>query len=98
MGGEWRVEFASPEGMVQFAMFVAQDGPKLTGRTTNDAGEFPLTGTIDRDQFTIVWSFPDVDKLVEITFSGKVTGDTLSGTARLTGVGEGPLSGRRISE
>lgn len=95
IAGEWAVTFASPSGPQEFTMYVMQEGPRLTGRLTNDSGEFPLKGTFDGKSFNIVWSLPDKGKMLEITFTGTVEGDAMSGTAKLGTGGSGPLSGTR---
>jgi len=98
MAGEWEVTFASPQGPLDFTMYVMQQGPRLSGRLTNEFGEFPLRGTIDGAAFTITWTLPDAGRSVEVTFAGKVDGDTLSGTAKLGTRGSGPLSGMRTGQ
>src|SRR5476651_209352 len=87
VAGEWAVSFATPMGMMEFAMAVSQSGTKLTGHMTSDVGEFPLKGSVDGDQVTIDWTLNDNGKMVEITFKGKVEGDKISGTAKLGTIG-----------
>ena len=98
MAGEWEVSFPSPAGPQEFTMYVMQQGPRLTGRLTSEYGEYPLRGTIDGAAFTITWTLPDGGRTVEVTFTGKVDGDSLSGTAKLGTRGSGPLSGRRTGQ
>ncbi len=95
--GEWAVTFATPGGPEEFTMFVAQNGAKLTGRLTSDAGEFPLTGAVDGNHVKIVWQFPEQGKLLEITFTGTIEGDSITGTAKLDGLGQGPMSAERTA-
>src|SRR5579872_2870959 len=95
--GEWSVEFTTPMGVMDFAMAVTQQGPRLTGHMTSDVGEFPLKGTIDGDQVTIDWTLNDGGKMVDITFKGKVEGNRISGTAKLGTLGQGPFSAERTS-
>jgi hypothetical protein len=95
--GEWTVSFTAPLGTMEFTMIVAQNGAKLTGHLTSDIGEFPLTGTVDGNQVTIVWTLNDQGKAIEITFSGKLEGDSIQGTAKLGNVGQGPMSAERIA-
>jgi hypothetical protein len=97
VAGEWAVSFATPMGMMEFAMAVSQSGAKLTGHMTSDVGEFPLKGTVDGDQVTIDWTLNDNGKMVEITFKGKVEGDKISGTAKLGSLGSGPFSAERTA-
>ena len=98
MAGEWDIEFVAPQGPQQFTMYVSQEGARLTGRLTSDAGEFPLRGRVEGSEFTITWSLPDGNQLLEITFTGKVDGDALSGTAKLGTRGSGPLRGTRTGQ
>jgi hypothetical protein len=95
MAGEWEVMFTTPLGHQEFTMFIVQEGPRLTGRLTSDAGEFPLRGRLEGDEFEITWSLPDQDRILAITFKGKVEGDSIRGTARLGDRGTGTLSGSR---
>ena len=95
VAGEWAVTFQTPSGPEDFTMFVAQNGAKLSGRFTSDVGEFPLTGSVDGSHVKIVWSLPERGKLLEITFTGTIEGDSITGTAKLDGLGQGPMSAER---
>ena len=53
-----------------------------------------LTG----DQVSVSWSVPEDGKLMEITMKGKLSGDTITGTAKIGDVGEGPLTARRTAD
>ena len=79
-------------------MYVVQEGSRLSGRLTNEYGEFPLRGTLDASNFTITWSLPDAGKILEITFAGKVEGDSMTGTAKLGTKGTGQLTGTRTDQ
>jgi hypothetical protein len=94
--GEWAVSFATPVGSMEFTMIVAQNGGKLSGHLTSDIGEFPMTGTVEGDQVTIVWTLMDEGKPMEITFRGTVDRNSITGTAQLGKVGKGPMSAERI--
>ena len=95
IAGEWAVTFSTPQGPLEFTMYVMQEGPRLSGRLTGEYGEFPLKGTLDGNNFTITWAFPDAGRVIDVTFAGKVDGDSLSGTAKLGTRGSGQLSGTR---
>ena len=97
-GGDWRVEFVSPSrGDVDVNMTLVQNGTRLTGRVIDEYGEYPVEGRLMDDQVTVVFSVPDDGKMLEITLKGKLDGDTITGTAKLGNVGEGPMSARRTS-
>jgi hypothetical protein len=93
--GEWAVTFAAPSGPMEFAMYIDQEGTKLSGRLTSDTGEFPLTGTLEGNQVKITWSLPDRGVILAITFTGKIDGDSIRGTAKVGTLGEGPMSAER---
>src|SRR4030095_12763267 len=92
--GEWKVNFVVPTGTRFVNMFINQDHAKLSGTVTSEDGEFPLSGRIEGDQVTVVWSVPEDGKLMEITMKGKLSGNVISGTAKLGNVGEGVLTAR----
>ena len=96
--GMWRVEFVSPQGQVGVNMTINQDGTKLTGRVTDEYGEWPIEGKLTDGQVTVVWSVPEDGKMMEITMKGKLEGNLITGTAKLGDVGEGPLSARRTGD
>ena len=96
--GQWRVEFVTPLGQVGVNMTINQSGTKLTGHVTDEYGEYEINGRIADGQVTVVWSVPEDGKLMEITMKGKLSGDTITGTAKIGNVGEGPLTARRTAE
>jgi hypothetical protein len=95
VAGEWAVTFSTPTGPVEFTMYVNQEGARLTGRLTNEAGEFPLRGTVDGENVTITWTLPDAGRMLDITFEAKAQGDQMTGTAKLGSRGQGQMSAQR---
>ena len=96
--GLWRVEFVTPQGQVGVNMTINQSGTKLTGRVTDEYGEWPIEGKLTGSEVTVVWSVPEDGKMMEITMKGKLEGNLITGTAKLGDVGEGPLSARRTGD
>ena len=96
--GEWKVNFVVPTGTRFVNMFISQEKTKLTGTVVSEDGEFPLSGRIEGDQVTVVWEVPEDGKMMEIIMKGKLTGNVISGTAKLGNVGEGSLTARREAE
>ena len=94
-GGEWRVTFVVPTGKKSLNMIVNQHDKHLTGTVVDEYGEFPLDGRLDGNQLNVVWSVPEDGKLMEITVKGKIEGDTITGTATIGKLGEGPMTARR---
>ncbi len=96
VAGEWSISFATVSGPMEMTMVLGQDGAKLTGHLTSEIGEFPVKGTIDGDQVRIVWTLNEGGKEIEVTFAARVQGNSMNGTARLSGVGEGAFSADRV--
>jgi hypothetical protein len=98
VAGIWRVEFVSPQGQVGLNMTINQAGSKLTGRVTDEYGEWPIEGRITDSEVTVVWTVPEDGKLLEITMKGTLEGSVITGTAKLGEIGEGPLTARRTGD
>ncbi len=96
--GQWRVQFVVPSGTKAVNMNVVQRGTHLTGVVTDEYGEYEIDGRLDGDRVTIVWRIPEDGKLIDITFKGKLEGDTINGTATIGDLGEGPLQARRTAD
>ena len=93
--GEWAVTLTLPLGDTWFNMFIEQKGNDLTGYLINEVGQFDLKGTVTRDQVKFTWTFPDGGKLLDITFTGKVDRNSMSGLAKVGNVGEGTMTAQR---
>ena len=96
--GIWRVEFVSPQGQVALNMTINQTGSKLTGRVTDEYGEWPIEGRITDSEVTVVWTVPEDGKLLDITMKGTLKDNVITGTAKLGDIGEGPLTARRTGD
>jgi hypothetical protein len=93
--GEWSVTYRPPAGEVTFSMFLTQSGTRLTGSMETEGGEFPITGSVDGNKFTLTFTRPSNGAMVKFTFTGTFSGDTLTGTATLNADGPYPLNGER---
>lgn len=98
VAGMWRVEFATPLGQVGVNMTINQTGARLTGHVTDEYGEYEINGRVADDKVTVVWSVPEDGRMLEITMTGTLNGNLITGTAKLGDVGEGPLSARRTGD
>jgi hypothetical protein len=96
--GEWALEFTTPRGHAEYTMYLAQEGPRITGHLTSEYGEHQLRVTLSGDQIRISWSEIENGKTLEITLTGTVKGDSIAGTARLGSVGEGPFKAERTGQ
>jgi hypothetical protein len=95
VAGEWATSMTTPAGPIEYTMYIAQEGPRLTGHLTSDTGELMLKGSVTGDQVRITWSMMERGKPLDIVVTGTAKGDAISGTAKLGTLGEGPFSAER---
>jgi hypothetical protein len=95
VAGEWATSMTTPAGPIEYTMYIAQEGPRLTGHLTSDTGELMLKGSVTGDQVKITWSMMERGKPLDIVVTGTAKGDSIAGTAKLGTLGEGPFSAER---
>jgi len=93
--GEWELEFTTPRGHLEFMMYLKQEGPRVTGHLTSEYGERDVRVSVKGEEITITWAEVDGGKTIDVTLTGTVKGDHMSGTAKLGTVGEGPFKAER---
>ena len=93
--GEWALEFSTPRGPASYTMYLTQEGPRLTGHLSSEYGERDLRGSVNGDDFKVSWTDVDAGKPIDVTLTGKIKGDAITGTARLGSAGEGPFRAER---
>ena len=93
--GEWTVYLTLPLGEAMFTMNVVQKGEKLSGYMLSDSGQFELEGAVSGDRIKVQWSFPDGGTPVTVIFNGQISGNRMSGTAKVGNVGEGSMTAQR---
>lgn len=95
--GEWALEVTTPNGHVEYTLYLNQEGPRVTGHLTSEYGETQVRVTLNGDAITLSWSQAEGGKTIDIALSGTVKGDSMSGTAKLGTVGQGPFQAERTS-
>jgi L-seryl-tRNA(Ser) seleniumtransferase len=93
--GEWALEFTTPRGHAEYTMYLSQEGPRVTGHLTSEYGERQLRVTTNGDEIRIAWSEVENGKTLDITLTGTVKDDSITGTVKLGTVGEGPFKAER---
>ena len=93
--GEWALEFSTPRGPSSYTMYLNQEGPRLTGHLSSEYGEREVRGSVNGDDFKVSWTDVDGGKQIDITLTGKIKGDAITGTVRLGNAGEGPFRAER---
>lgn len=95
VSGEWELSVESPQGPMAIAAHYKQAGEKLTGRHVNEFGEVPLAGTVKGSDISYTITIDVQGQQVAITHTGKIDGDTITGTADLGGMGTVNWTGKR---
>ncbi len=85
VAGEWDGAFETPGGARPFKLVLKAEGEKLTGTAKRSSGDVPITGTIKGSDiaFSYIISYNGND--LTMSFSGKVTGDSMSGSVSFGG-------------
>src|ERR1044072_3119414 len=98
--GEWEVHLRTPKGDYTMTTSIKQEGEKLNGLAWGERKllSAKLTGTIQGDVVEGVCTVPIDNNLVQLTFSGKVSGDSIKGIVCFGGVAGGDWSAKRLTE
>src|SRR5262249_28087720 len=93
--GDWEITVESPQGARTTPMTLTLEGEKLTGKFTSPAGELPLTGTLTGNDIKLSFTLLLQGTPLDITMTGKVEGETMSGKASSGGSAEGTFRATR---
>lgn len=97
LGGVWDVEVTAPETTYRIQFDLTQDGSTLSGRVVSPEGRaldvYDGSAGGDRFSFKIRVDFGSGPQ--EVTFSGNLSGDSVSGTAQVSERRSAPFTGQR---
>ena len=79
LSGRWDVEVHYALSASQHSFTIEQDGNWIQGTHKGDFDTKNMVGTIDGDEVKIKSTIPIVGNIIIYLFSGKVSGDTMSG-------------------
>jgi len=96
VAGEWDGSFDTPGGARPFKFVLAVDGEKITGTAKRPTGDVPITGTIKGDVINFSYTINYGGNDLTLMFSGKVKGDSMSGTVSFAGRAEEAFSAKRV--
>lgn len=96
VAGEWAGSMESPGGTFPFTLNLSLDDSALTGTLASEMGTVALSGELnDQDVVLTGTATPPGMNAMDITISGTITGDDLSGTIAVQGMADTPFSARR---
>src|SRR6267378_2871990 len=95
VAGDWELTIQSPTGTRTVPLTLKQDGEKVTGMFKGPQGELPVEGTLVGDELKFAFAIPIQGQSLDISMTGKVAGEAVTGTAQFGGFGEGPFTMKR---
>lgn len=95
VAGEWDGSLNTPGGARPVKLIFKVDGEKLTGTAKRSSGDVPLAGTIKGSDIAFSYTVNYNGNDLTLTFTGKVSGDGISGTVSFGGQAEDSWSAKR---
>lgn len=93
--GNWKITMSTPMGERQADLTLKADGGTLTGTQSadGDSGEI-FDGTVNGDD--VAWKLDITNPMpLTLTYTGKVSGDSISGEMGIGPMGSFPFTGTR---
>ena len=98
VAGDWDGSFNTPGGARPFKIVLKVDGEKLSGTAKRSSGDVPITGTIKGDVINFSYTINYGGNDLTLIYSGKVAGDSMSGTVSFGGNAEETWSAKRTAK
>jgi hypothetical protein len=98
VAGEWNAEFNTPGGPQPLTLIIKVDREKITGTAKRSRGDVPITGTLKGEDISFGYTVEYNGNAVTLTFTGKVKGDTMSGTVYFNDSASDEWSAKRAAE
>lgn len=96
VAGKWELTVISPQGQIVVTADLTQSGATITGSTSSQFGTAQISnGSLSGNKLAFTISFDAGGQQITATFTGTVTGDSISGTVTASGQGSFEFSGRR---
>lgn len=96
VAGEWDASMNTPGGAHPFKLVFKVDGEKLTGTVKRSNGDVALEGTIKGSDISFSYTITYNDHDLQLSFTGKVTGDNISGTVSFGGQADDEWGAKRV--
>lgn len=97
VAGDWDGSFNTPGGARPVKFVFKVDGEKLTGTAKRSSGDVPLTGTIKGSDINFSYTVDYNGNSLTLMFSGKVSGDNISGSVSFGGQADEAWSAKRAA-
>lgn len=98
VAGEWDASMNTPGGARPFKLVFKVDGEKLTGTVKRSSGDVPLSGTIKGTDINFSYTINYNGNDLTLIFTGKVSGDNISGNVSFGGNAEDSWTAKRAAK
>jgi hypothetical protein len=95
VSGDWLVTVESPQGPSTINLTMKQVGEALTGTVTSPMGSVDFKGKVLKDALNVSYTLNLQGNSIEITMTGTVAGDAITGKVDFGGLGEVPWTAKR---
>ena len=93
--GDWVVTVESPQGTTSIDATMKQAGEDLTGSITSPMGSVDFKGKVIKDALNVKYNLELQGNSIEITMTGTVAGDSITGNLNFGGMGDVPWTAKK---
>ena len=93
--GAWDLAIVGPQGPVNAAATLKQDGEKVTGAIESEAGKADITGTMKGKTLNMAFTVQTPNGPLDVKVTGEVDGAAMKGTIDLAGMGMMEFTGKK---
>lgn len=93
--GDWTVTVDSPQGSTSIDATMKQTGEDLAGTITSPMGSVDFKGKVVKDALNVAYTLELQGNSIQITMTGTVAGDSITGNLNFGGLGDVPWSAKR---
>lgn len=98
VAGEWDATMNTPGGPRPFKLDIKVDGEKLSGTAIRTNGNVPISGTVKGDDIAFSYTISYNGHDLTLSFTGKVSGDKITGIVSFAGQAEDEWGANRSAE
>jgi hypothetical protein len=96
--GTWDVTFKTPQGDFPAVATLTAEGTKLSGTMGSQLGETPVSGNVDGTKVMLSLVVQSPQGNMNVAMTGELQGDSITGTADVSGMGQMEWSARRARQ
>lgn len=93
--GDWAVTVESPQGTTTIDATMKQTGEDLTGSITSPMGSVDFKGKVVKDALNVSYTLDLQGNAIQITMTGTVAGDSITGNLNFGGLGDVPWTAKK---